>query len=244
MSVDGLAGGDAPRDAWFGDSVGWRDEAPARPRRRGLGVPALFALAALAGGLILWSRESPTLAPVAPSVSRAGFVTDARLPAMMTFRQTDGSRARLRYEARQRPPDGERWDTLTVGEAGGDDALLQVALHTANTALARPSLFVELARQAADLDAAVVHATTPQSSATERGVLEWATITLSGPTGERACAGFRLGGAATIALSGLACGAHGAALDATALARWIDRLSATPAGLRAGLGRILGADAS
>lgn len=244
MSVDAIAGGAAPRDARFGDGAAASARPPVRPRRRRLGVPAVLACGALVAALTAWNRGAEPPEPVAPSSWRTGFVADARLPAIMTFRQGDGARASLRYEARQRPADAERWDTLTIGEAGDDDAFFQVTLRAAKTALPKASLFVELARQSADLDAAVIHATAPQSTMTEHGNLEWAALTLSGPRAERACAGFRLAGATTVELSGIACGARGGAIDPAALARLIERLSATAAGLQAGVGQVLPADGS
>ncbi|MGD0723015.1 MAG: hypothetical protein ABR970_18430 [Roseiarcus sp.] len=244
MSMDAIAGGAAPRDAWFGDGAEASARPPTRPRRRRLGGPALLACGALLAALTGWTRDAAPPEPAVPSSWRTSFVASPLLPAMMTFRQTDGARARLRYEARQRPADAERWDTLTIGEAGGDDALFQVSLRAAKAALPKPSLFVELARQSADLDAAVIHATAPQSTMTERGNLEWAALTLAGPRAERACTGFRLAGAPTVELSGIACGAHGGTIDPAALARLIERLSATTAGLQAGVGQVLRADGS
>ncbi len=138
----------------------------------------------------------------------------------------------------------ERWDTLTVGEVGGQETLFQVTLHLAQPLRSKPSLFVDLARQAAGLEGAIVHATSPRSSVSARGPLEWADVTLSSVKGERRCRGFRLMRSPEIDLSGLACAARGAPIDAAFLGHLIDRLMPTAAGLEAGLGDVLAAEAS
>lgn len=239
MSVNGVAGGFAPRDGVFGDGAEWRSGEAAPAHRRRFAILGVVACCALVGAILARDGGADPAATAVAYSWRTGFLSDPRLPPLIAFREADGAHARIRYEARSHLSDSERWDTLTVGEIGAEEALFQATLHVAKAAPPRPSLFVEIARQAADLDAAVVHATTPQTLPTGRGPLEWVAVTLSGPKAERACLGFRLDQARAIGLSGLACGARGAPIDAPALARSIDRLAPTNAGLQAGVGEIL-----
>jgi len=197
-------------------------------------------------GLILTQGHGEALVAIkaSPSLSHVAFVEDERLPPMLSFSPPQPGRSQRRYQARVREGVGERKDTLTYGEAGADGLFFGVTVHSAKSALAKPSLFVELAQQSAELGAAVVRATSPESYATARGPVDWAELTLSGPDGERSCLGFRFAQVAAIDLSGLACGGHGAPLDPVALGCLLDRLSATSAGLEAGLGEVLKSDPS
>lgn len=197
----------------------------------------LVLAAFLLGGAILARNGAPppVAAPVAEPSHRA-FVANDRLAPMVSFSPPETVRAPLRYLARMRENSAERWDTLTFGDAGGDEMLFRITVRAAKAANSRSSLFVDLAKQSAEIGAAVVHATNPEFFSTERGPIEWAEITLSGVRGERPCLGFRFDRLREVDLSGLACGAHGAALDRAALGRLIDRLSATGSGMEAGLG--------
>jgi hypothetical protein len=240
MSVEGAARGFAP-SVFLGEHDRRRLK-PARPGRRRLAVALLLAVAALA--VFARRDDAGRPPPSAPAAfSRIGFVADDALPPMFSIRQTDGAHGKVHYAARRRP-DAERWDTLTVGEVDGDDILFQVTLYAAKSAMAKPGLFVDLARQSAELDAAIVYAASPQVSETAHGSIETADVKLAGAKGERRCLGFRLGGSPRVDVFGLACGPHGAALDPAALTRMIDRLVATGPGIEAGLGEIFRNEAS
>ncbi|MGO8799759.1 MAG: hypothetical protein ACLQE9_15585 [Roseiarcus sp.] len=166
------------------------------------------------------------------------------MPALLSFAPPEPGPNLPHYRARMRGAAGERSDTLTYGDAAGDGLFLHVGVHIGKTASATPSLFVETAQQSAELDAAVIRATSPQSYATARGPVEWTDVTLSGPGGDRSCLGFRLARTAEIEIAGLACGGRTAPLDAVALGCLIDRLFPTTAGLQAGLGAVLKGDAT
>jgi hypothetical protein len=242
MSVERLASGAAQGGA-LSEFAEYRRRAAGRSRLR-LRHGLLLA-AGLIGGAILARNGSqiPVAAPVS-GPSHFAFVANDRLAPMVSFSPPEAIRAPLHYQARMRENSAERWDTLTFGDAGGDEILFRVTLRAAKSAMPRPSLFVELAKQSAEIGAAVVHATNPEFFSTERGPVEWAEVTLSGAKGERPCLGFRLDRVQDVDLSGLACGAHGAALDRPALGRLIDRLSATGSGMEAGLGEVLKSGAS
>jgi hypothetical protein len=246
MSMERLASGAVQGDA-LSEFVEYDRQAAARPARHGrLRLRhGLLLAAGLLGGAILARNDSqiPAAAPVS-GPSRAAFVANERLAPMVSFSPPETIRAPLHYQARIRENSGERWDTLTFGDAGGDEILFRITLRAAKPAAPRTSLFVELAKQSAEIGAAVVHATNPEFLSTERGPIEWAEVTLSGAKGERACLGFRLDRVRDVDLSGLACGAHGAAFDRPTLARLVDRLAATGSGMEAGLGEVLKSGAS
>jgi hypothetical protein len=241
MSMERLEAGAAQGGALI-EFLKYACQAGARPAGRGrLRLRGVLVLAAcLIGGAILSRNggQSPVAAPAA-GPSHIAFVANERLAPMVSFSPPDAIRAPIHYQARMRENSTERWDTLTFGDAGGDEILFRVTLRAAKSALPRSSLFVELAKQSAEIGAAVVHATNPEFFSAGRGPIEWAEVTLSGATGERPCLGFRLDRLREIDLSGLACGAHGAALDRVALGRLIDRLSATGSGKESGLGEVL-----
>ena len=242
MSIDHMASGATPGDA-LSDFIDYGRQTKAKPdwaRRRRFRVSLLMACCMLVGVILArGGNQSLVAPPAANSFSQAGFVANERLAPMVSFSPPETLRAQTHYQARIRENPEERWDTLTFGDAGADEILFRVTLHSAKSAPARSSLFVELAKQSAEIGAAVVHATNPQLYATGRGSVEWAEITLSGPKGERSCLGFRFVRTRDTDLSGFACGARAAPLDRVALGRLIDRLSTTSSGMEAGLGEVL-----
>jgi hypothetical protein len=202
-----------------------------------------LALAGLALLLLIHGHDRALVATAAtPSRSPVAFVENQHLAPMLSFDPPGAGRVPARYQARMRPASGERSDALTYGEIGGDDLFFRVAIHTTISAPTAPSLFVELAKQSAELDAAVVRATSPEPYETPRGAIEWANVILSGPGGERSCVGFRLARGARAELSGLACGARASPVDSAALGCLLDRLSTTREGREAGLGDALNGD--
>lgn len=246
MSVDRIASGAAPGGGVFGDFVEQCRQSrmePVQSRRWPVWVSFSLCGCALAGLILTQGHGRALLAiQASPSFSHIAFVEDERLAPLLSFTPPEAVRGQAHYEARVREGVAERRDTLTYGDADADDLFFRIALHSAKFALAKSSLFVDLAKQSAELGAAVMRATTARSYVTERGPVEWAGVTLSGPMGERSCLGFRFARTQQIDLSGLACGGRGSPLDPVALGCLIDRLSPTAAGLEAGLGEVLKSD--
>jgi hypothetical protein len=193
---------------------------------------------------LVWTSLSLSdrAATATSSPSPVAFVEDQRLAPMLSFDPPAAGRSPPRYQARMRHGGGERSDTLTYGEIGGDGLFFRVAAHTGMSTPSAPSLFVELAKQSAELDAAVIRATSPESYPTPRGPVEWADVILAARDGQRSCIGFRLARTARAELSGLACGPHASPIEPATLDCLIDRLSATRAGAEAGLGEALRGD--
>jgi hypothetical protein len=241
MNLDRTA---SPVDDYLSDFAG----PPSRPRasrprsRRWRGAAVGLVAFGLLMAMILLRNRAPgaDAIPSPAMLARVDFTADDRLTPMLAFGPPSGAESRARYESRARQSLGERWDTLTFGDLKSSDLLFRVTLNTATTALpAPPSLFVALAKQAAEIGAAIVHATSAQVSTADERPTEWADITLAGATGERRCIGFRFVRTQTIDLSGFACGAKAAAFDQAALRCLIDRLSPTAAGAEIGLGQML-----
>lgn len=202
-----------------------------------------LALAGLALMLFQGGGRGVVAAVATPARLPAAFVEDRGLAPMLSFDPPEAGRYPPRYHARMRPGGAERADTLTYGEIGGDGLFFRVAARAGELASPQSSLFVEFAKQSAEMGAAVVRATNPETYAGARGPVEWADVTLSGRGGERSCIGFRLQRGAQAELSGLACGARAAPiLDPAALGCLLDRLSVTQAGMEAGLGEALSGD--
>jgi hypothetical protein len=236
MRVEAAGSGFAP-SVYLADD----DRRRRKPARSGR-VRPLIALMLVGVAVVYFGRRGEETRPqaAAPTAfSRIGFVADEALPPMLAYRPAEGGRANVRYRARIRPADADRWDTLTIGDLGGEDALFQVTLYSAKAAMAKPGLFVDLARQSAELDAAIVYAASPQSLETAQGAIETAEVRLSGAKGDRRCLGFRLSGSPRFDIFGLACGTGGATLDQAALGLMIERLAPTPLGAETGLGEIL-----
>lgn len=235
------------------DKIARDQQAPPRKRllrrmrtRLLLALPlCAIVVAALAG--LPKASDIVGNAPPPGAKARAAFVVDEQLAPMLTITGLDGSRVASRYLARAREGAGERWDTLTIGDESGDKPLFRVTLRHGGETRARSSFFVDLARQSAELGAALLRAADPRPDASALGPIEWADMTLADPAGERACVGFRLlrGDASQvsgIAVSGIACGRSGAPIERAGLQCLIGALTPTNAGIQAGLGEVLKGD--
>src|SRR5260370_23055267 len=133
MSIEGAGSGFAP-SVFLGDHERRRLK-PARSGRRWLAVALLLVGVALA--VFARRDEASRPPPSAPAAfSRIGFVGEEALPPMFSLRQTESAHAKVRYDARIRRPDAERWDTLTVGDIDGDDTLFEVTLYAAKSVMA------------------------------------------------------------------------------------------------------------
>jgi hypothetical protein len=229
------ADGQEPRDLRADYGLPDYELAPARGAGRWLGVAAwrvggaaLLALMAL--GIAYHRPVDPPQATSAPEVP---YSVDSSLQPLISMAFPGPAH----YVARSRGALGERKDTLTLGEWDANALFLRISVQ--QTASAPTSLFVDLAMQSAELGAAVLRMSRPETFAGARGPVEWAEANLSGAKGERSCIGFRLSPAGASRVSGLACGAAEIKLDRAKLACLLDALSLTPAGQDAGLGAVL-----
>jgi hypothetical protein len=218
----------------------WREgQAP----RRGQGRLWLATGLGLASIAFLAYAPKPR-APVAPPANEtaapsASFRRQADLPSLLSLQSIDAGREAISYQARRRDSDGERRDTLALGDPSASQAFFRVTARVMGAASQPTDLFVEMARQAAEVGLAVDRASTPQRFLSERGPLLISELVLEGAT-QRACLGFRFDAASSVDLSGMACGAAGKPIERRMLECLIERLRATPAGAAKGLERLLG----
>ena len=150
------------------------------------------------------------------------------------------SKLPLRYRARRRPEGAERQDLLIYGRFGTDTPYLSLSIRRTGAALPA-SLFVALARLAADHELAVVRSGTPIGMATRFGDFATADLTLGQGAVAEPCLGFRLETpslvSAPVEIAGFACGTAARPVDRETLACVLDRVDLVSAGDDAALQR-------
>ncbi|MEJ0091958.1 MAG: hypothetical protein WDN46_00495 [Methylocella sp.] len=112
------------------------------------------------------------------------------------------------YTAREHRTGGGRQDTLVSGDLNGAGPVLRLVIyHVGKEAAAPAAFFVDLARRAAETGRAITFAAQPTALSTRLGVFEAADLVLT-QTGsaDAPCLGFRLAYAASLRLTGFACG--------------------------------------
>jgi hypothetical protein len=233
------ADGQEPRELRADASLRIYENSPAPPRRDWLGLAVRRVGVAAALGLAAFglARHGTAPPPPAPAAIEIPYLPDRSLAPLIALPALPHEVSR--YVARTRASQGGRWDTLSAGDWPSDGMYLGVTLRQDDKGAASPSLFVDLATQAAEVGAAVIRSTSPELLASARGRVEWSEATLSDATGERDCVGFRLAPGGAVRISGLVCAERGGRLDQASLGCLIGALSATPAGLKAGLGDVL-----
>ncbi|HYC25049.1 MAG TPA: hypothetical protein VEC58_03335, partial [Roseiarcus sp.] len=175
--------------------------------------------------------------PMAIPAGSATFRTRTDLSPLLSVQSIASGHEATIYQARRRDSDGERRDTLALGDPGANQAFFRVTARVMGPAAQPTDLFVELARQAAEIGLAVDRASAPQRDATDGGPLLVSELALEGAA-RRSCLGFRLGGPG-VDLSGMACEAVGKTIERQRLDCLLNRLQATPAGAAKGLDKVL-----
>jgi hypothetical protein len=125
-----------------------------------------------------------------------------------------------------------------LGNPGSNQAFFRLMARVMSPASQPSDLFVEVARQAAEIGFAVERASSPQRYASDRGAMLVSELALEG-TARRSCIGFRLDGPA-VDLFGMVCEAAGKAIERQALDCLLDRLQVTRSGATAGFDKLLG----
>ena len=247
---------------WTSDGLGSVRFAPSgrgRDLPRGLGPwlarlivlhPALRGVLALAAGS---GSDDPRLARPLPSVpvrSRPGRgyarPRSARMESHpqggsgLPFRDAPCFRAsRLAHEARRHNPGGGREDIFTFGAPGGEHGFARVVAYRIGSEAGPPgTMFLEMARRAAEAGFAVARSAFPAPLPTRFGLLEVADLTLAGEAGEQRCMAWRMvADEQDLRVTGWLCGAEGKPVDRQTLTCFAERLdlpaSQTDKGLRA-----------
>jgi len=219
-------------DDWtYGRSHIWRS-LRSFLNRLGMVLGAVFLLAL--GILILAAANTPdttrhaTPAAAAPAPSWVDIVRPIHI---FDLTAPELAKSPLHYAARRAAVGGGRQDILTFGTPA-DSPYLRLSLYRVGSeAAADAPLYVDLVRNAAEADLAIIRSRAPDQLATRFGPLEVSDITLAGTTGATSsCLGFRgqaLSG--KFRILGFACGGVGL-LSRPALACLIERLDLEEAG--------------
>jgi len=138
----------------------------------------------------------------------------------------------LHYAARRDATGATRQDILTLGTPAESPYVRLVLTRLGSQIPANPTLFVDLARSAAEVDLSVARSRTPAAFPTRFGPFEEADVELAAKTGKTlSCLGFR--GTAisgTFWISGFACGTDKEPMAEAELTCLIDRLDLNEAG--------------
>jgi hypothetical protein len=200
---------------------------------------AVAALAALAGGIVampFWlprgagHADLPDLPPAAAEAP--AWVPILRPTPAFVLETPLFPKDRQRLEARRHNPGGGREDVFLFGGPGADQAQARVVVYRTGGEAARPgSLFLELARRAAEDGQAVLRTTSPETLPTKFGPVETAVLDLADGATGRQCSAWRIvAEEQDLRVTGWLCPPPGKAVEPHALACFIDRLDLAPGG--------------
>lgn len=212
------------------------DRAGQAARRLGLnllfGVAPAFVVGSLClAAVIVWeppppAEPAPLTAPAWLDVQRPFALFDAQLSGVAA---TDRSYRAFRHES-----GGGRRDQITLGRIG-ETPYLQVQFYrVGRERVADATLYVEAVRRASETGRWIERAGVASAVTTRLGVFEAADVTLRGAAGAQHCLAFRLADPAitqeTLRISGLSCGAEGAAPARADLSCQLERLELVSSG--------------
>jgi hypothetical protein len=207
-----------------------------RALTRGRLVAALIAALGVALSMALQDHANGANSPpsLSAATARPAWIEVAAPPRVFALAAARAAASPFTYAARRSAGGDEREDILTAGTPDGSGPYVRLLVHRGPGSGPAASLFLELARRAAETDLAITRAAQPFRMPTRLGTFEVARVTAAGGTRDMACLGFRSAAAASgIAITGLACGGD-KAVDTAAVACLIDGLSLVdPAGDRA-----------
>lgn len=200
--------------------------------RLGMIVGAVFLLAL--GILILAAANAPDVnhrPASAAAVAAPAWVDIVRPIHIFDLTAPELAKSPLHYVARRAEVGGGRQDILSFGTQANSPYLRLLLYRVGSESAPAPPLYVDLVRNAADADLAIVRSRPPEQLATRFGPFEVADITLATKTGQTSpCLGFRgLPLAGKFRILGFACGGM-QLLSRPALACLIERLDLDEAG--------------
>jgi hypothetical protein len=206
-----------------------------RPLRAVASRPGLSALAGMAAlavtGLLFWRLPHWTgggdeLAADRPVLEAPAWSPILKAAPSFTLDTPLFPRDQASHEARRHNPGGGREDIFVFGTPGGRQGFARVvAYRIGSEAHAPGTLFLELARRAAEAGYAVARSAFPAPLASRFGLLELADMTLSGADGEHRCLAWRMvADEQDLRVTGWLCGADGKAIDRQTLACFAERL--------------------
>lgn len=208
-----------------------------RGRRGGRVLTALVAASALAAlvSSSLGGGRANGMAPLSAigEAPRPAWVEIRKPLQLYSLASPELGRAAPAYEARRLASGAARADTLTFNAFSSENAWLRLTVQrsASEPSTAPASLFVDLARRAAEAGLSIARTGLPRRWATRFGALDVAEVTLDRGGSGAGCLGFRLAEPnAAVAMAGLACPPRGKVLSPPALVCVIERLNLNSAG--------------
>jgi hypothetical protein len=194
---------------------------------------AVLALAALAGGIVsmpFWlarhARQAELAEPPPHSSEAPAWVPILRPTPAFVLDTPLFPRDQQRLEARRHNPGGGREDIFLFGDPASAQGQARVVVYRTGGEASRPgSLYLELARRAAEDGQAVLRTTSPETLPTRFGPVETAVIDLADGTNGRQCSAWRIvAEEQDLRVTGWFCGAQGRPLERHVLTCFIERL--------------------
>ena len=216
----------------------WDD---ARPKARGGNRIVALVLALVVGAVAALEAlisPVPQIANLPLAASPAETWTKADLSPMIEFEPPAVGGAPWRGEVDIERASGARRDTYRLGDFNGDKPSAYIEAWTAREP-SGTSLFVALAEKASLFGASISRFGAVQIMATSRGGVEFASLVLKGPTGNRACSGFRFASPTAGGLGGFVCPGRSEPSSENELSCLISELTPTRAGPDAGLADVV-----
>ena len=233
----------APQGAHCSHFEAWEDDAipPAAFRLRARGGGRVVAGALVAAALaaaVSWplrGASDATNVQAAPASAATGenWIEIKKPLQLYSLQSPEFGKSPRSHEARRLASGESRIDTLTFGNAGADAAWLRLTIRrsTAPGQGEEASLFVDLARRAAEAGLAVVKSSVATQTATRFGGLDIAEVALGSGGRTLNCLGFRLADTGPgLRVAGLACPASGKSLAPGTLACVVERLALDSSG--------------
>ncbi len=181
--------------------------------------------------MVLFALDHPnnkTVNPITEATAAASVEGDS-VAAEQSALVIKGAKIKglARIEAAVDSGTGEMRQVYGFGSLSGADPTLRLDFRSHATRAKSAAFSISITESAAKLGAVVRRLGAEQSTATARGALEWADMSLSTSTGPKSCVAFRMAPGGDKRLTGVLCGANGARPDQGALLCVIDRLELT-----------------
>lgn len=196
------------------------------------GAIALLVFAVLILAEANAPRNDSSPVKVAATTAAPDWVDIIRPIHIFDFSAPEFAKSPLQYVARRDATGAIRQDILTLGSPADSPYVRLVLTRLGHESVTNPSLFVDLARNAADADLSVARNRTPSAFPTRFGKFEQADVELATKTGKTlSCLSFRGAPlAGTFRISGFACGLGTEPMAQAELTCLIERLDLNEAG--------------
>jgi hypothetical protein len=207
------------------------------PRLVGTAAAALLAL--VVGGPLIarWSGPSPSPRDTSPALEAPAWSTILKPSPAFVLDTPLFPREQAGLSARRHNPGGGREDVFSFGRAGAPHGFARVVVYRTGSEAGQPgTLFLELARRAAEDGFALLRSAQPAPLQTKFGPVESTEMVLSGGGAEHHCSAWRIvAEEQDLRVTGWLCSPDERPVDRLALACLVDRLELSPAQTDGGL---------